>query len=314
MNPNDALRRSLEASVRALDGTFAFRLEPAFGWEPRGPAGRVIWRREGTVRLWFNLRPLRTGASGSEDGQQLFLRFFCRWMAEHARFLSGAETEPVSYLHGLALLERLARRNNRNASRDVWLPRRTGPVFRGRRPWFSAVSLLCARPALVWASGQRELPPETAVLDALEQLPEIGWYGGRTPESSLAWSWKQAGTFPPDLDAPVLRAFREAPPEGGPWETGLALRLAALSDAPLARPLWPTARDLQTAGTALAEANRRWSGPFLFACLTAAEKLLLPLNRTLCACDAPVGAGTVHPMGGVWSGKTLRVKSTRRIE
>lgn len=310
----DRLRRELwedfqeagaDLDARSLGGL-------RFCWEPWGDAGRLEWDEARGVQMWLNLHALWAVYCEISPGlRPFFLSFFCRCMAEHGRLLVHG-TEPRSYLHGLALLEGLRCRTETEGRRRLHLSASGERGFQKKRRWLTPLNIFCAAEAFPWTVERRGgicSPAERETLGRLETglralaaLPEVGWYGGSFPESSLIWALGTLSRLPETerTSSPFRRGSAEDLEDllesgGGPWRDGLALRLAALTDRPLPEPLREAAKRLQEDGVGLARACRDCGWAMLRDDLMAAERLLAPLQRAM---GGTAGcAGSVHPMG-----------------
>ena len=125
-----------------------------FGWSA---AETVVTLKNSGVEI--NLRMAKDGEG--------FLRFLARY-AKAAVFLKkNAETAvPESWLHGLAL---------RDAGADTLKLGLLDAKMPKRRTWFTPAALWCYCCA----------SEDTETVSLLEELPEVGWYGGKYPESAL---------------------------------------------------------------------------------------------------------------------------------
>ena len=304
---------------------------PVFSWSPASAAGKIGWDRTGRVRWQINLRAFSAENFPSDGERRFFMGYACLSGARYIQMTAEAGRPPRTYLEGLARLELLVFRQNRRKFPLYcpWPPKNGGRDFR-----FTPAGLFCAVSALEearerWggllsAGEQEKLSELSAELAALAALPEIGYYGGALPRSSLIWTIEQAAAlparYPEAADEPALSTLVR---EGGVlcapeqlltrWEEtndplclGLAMRLLALSGG-LTETLRAGHTGLQGAAGAyradcvrLARLYTASGSAPLSDALAAAEKIAAGLNRSWERSDMPAGLGTVRPMGDVW--------------
>lgn len=303
----------------------------SFSCLPAAAAGAIGRDRMGRIQLAVNLRAFSAGLFPSDGERRFFMGFVCLSGARYIQMAAETDRPPQTYLEGLARLEALVfRRKRRKFPLCCPRPRRDG----GRELRFTPAGLFCAVSALeearerwggLLSAGEREkLRPLAAELAALAALPEIGYYKGTLPRSSLIWTIGQAAALlarHPDLaDGPELGALVR---EGGAlrtpeqllerWEEtknplclGLAVRLLALSGG-LTAALAAGHGGLQSAAGAyradcvrLARLYTASGSAPLSDALAAAEKIAAGLNRSWERSGMPTGSGAVHPMEDAW--------------
>ena len=253
------MRYILERELSSLDVACPVR----FVWSA---AETVITLDKGGVEI--NLRM----AEGEED----VLRFLARYAAEAVFLNETAKTVvPESWLHGLAC---------REAKEDrlmLGLLRRKLPK---RRTWFT--------PAALWCSYRAAEDKE--VLSGISALPEVGWYGGKYPESALARLLRAE-------DAESL--VKQAAQADDPFSVGLCLRLSAIG-AMDRKVLSPEKEELVLAAaerfrSAAAKLSGQNMEGMLRPYMTAAEDMAAKMNRWFSAQTHRAGAA-VYPMGDSW--------------
>lgn len=302
-----------------------------FSWTPVSAAGKIGWDRMGRIQMKVNLRAFSAKHFPSEGARRFFMGYTCLLGARCVQMMAETYRPPQTYLEGLARLEALAfRQKRRNFPLYCpWFQRNGERKFR-----FTPASLFCAVSALeearerwggLLSAGEGEKLSELAAeLAALAALPEIGYYGGAMPKSSLIWTARQAGALlarhPELADGSALSALvwkGEAlcTPEQllirwektkDPLCLGLAMRLLALSGGFTASLNMEHAGLRDAAGAYRADCVRlaklygsSGSAP-LADDLSAAEKIAAPLNRSWEQAGAPAASGTVRPMEDAW--------------
>lgn len=302
-----------------------------FSRPPASAAGK-IWRdRMGRIQFEVNLRAFSAGLFPSDGERRFFMGFICLCGARYIQMTAEADRPPQTYLEGLARLETLVFRRKRRKF-PLYCPRsQNGGGWNFR---FTPAGLFCAVSALeearkrwsgLLSAGEREkLTGLSAELAALAALPEIGYYEGSLPQSSLIWTVRKAGELmardPDAADGPAQGALvREDGALCAPeqllerWEEtknplclGLALRLLALSGG-LTAALNAGHDGLRRAAGACRADCVRLTGLYT-ACgsaplrddLTAVEKIAAGLNRGWEQSGMPAGSGAVHPMEDAW--------------
>ena len=302
-----------------------------FSWSPASAAGELGWTRTGRLRFKVNLRAFSVGRFPSDGERRFVMGFVCLTGARYIRMMSEAFRTPQTYTEGLARLELLALRRKRRGFPLYcpWFPKDGGRDFR-----FTPAGLFCSASALeearerwggLLSAEERGKASELAAeLAALAALPEIGYYVGALPQSSLIWTIQQVAALlarrPEAADEPALRTFigdngELCTPErllalwdetNDPLCLGLAMRLLALSGG-LTEALRAGHDGLRGAASAYRADCVRLAGLYtasgsvpLFDTLAAAEKIDAGLNRSWERSGMPAGSGTVRPMGDVW--------------
>lgn len=302
-----------------------------FSWLPTSAAGKIGWNRMGRIQMKFNPRTFSTAYFSSDGERRFFMGYACLSGAQYIQMMAETSPPPQTYLEGLAQLEVLVFRQRRRSFslHCPWFLKNGGWRFR-----FTPASLFCAVSAMeearerwggLLSAGENEKLSELAAeLTALAALPEIGYYGGALPQSSLIWTVRQVGAllarYPEAADRSALGALVW---EGGAlctpeqllvrWEEtknplclGLAMRLLVLSGGLTAALNMGHAGLRSVAGAyrvncvQLAKLYAASGSASLADALSAAEKIAAHLNQSWEQAGVPAGSGTVRPMKDAW--------------
>lgn len=325
-------RRQLDELFRKTVLTLADSPILIFTWSPASSVGEIGWDRIGKVQVRINLRAFSGHHFRTDSGRRFFAGYVCLYLTRHLSAMEAANRIPRTYLEGLAHLESLFRQEERRKF-PIYCLWPGGP--RGRRFCFTPASLFCASAALeeagkrwggLLSDGESEiLSKSLEELSVMAALPEIGYYKGPFPESSLIWTIRQTGKLLkrcpalPDRAAVLGSLVWDADTLCTPeqllvrWEEtgdslclGLALRLLTLSGG-LASMLKKGSAGLRSAADTycrdcvrLAKLCRASHSVLLSDTLAAAEKIAAPLNRGMEQAEVRTRFGTVRPMGDAW--------------
>ena len=334
--PEDAYAGTWKRQLQGLFEEEAATLEAppvlTFTWKLSPVVGEINWDRTRGTWARLNLRAFSGSGFPTPGGRRFFANYACLCLIWHLRILEGKAQAPRTYLEGLAQLEGGLRQA---AGRRISLYRLLPAGPRGIRFCYTPIDLFCASSALedtqkqwgnLLSAGEAEtLARRAEELAALAALPEIGYYGGTLPESSLIRTFRQAGALMvryPDLagEAGFLKTLSANPetlctPEHllargeanrDPFCLGSALRLLALTGR-LTEALMAGNTGLQSTAAAyrrdcvqLAKLCRKSGSAPLADTLAAAEKIAAPLNRSWERAGGTVYMETIRPMGDVW--------------